>query len=371
MISSAIVGCGKIADKHVSQIKRIPGTDVIAVCDREALMAEQLAERFHIPRQFVDLDEMLQSCRPDVVHVTTPPQSHFGITRQCIQKGCHVYVEKPFTLNSDEARELIVLAKSRNVKLTVGHETQFMPVAIDMRQLIRNGYLGGPPVHMESTYCYNLSDPRYARAVLGDKDHWVRALPGGLLQNIISHGIGKIVEYLPGSTPSVMAHGFTSRFLQSMGEQDILDELRVTIHDECGTTAYFTFSSQMAPPRHDFRVCGPENSLLADHRRQILIKEPGRNYKSYLDQFLPPLAQARQYRAQAWQNFRKFFTRDLHMEAAIYQLIRSFYAAIAEGTRLPITYDDIVTTADLMDAVFSSIKPSADRREKQSDQRSS
>jgi len=43
-----------------------------------------------------------------------------------------------------------------------------------MRTLIQEGYLGGPPVHMKSVYCYNLGDARYARALLGDRDHWVR-----------------------------------------------------------------------------------------------------------------------------------------------------------------------------------------------------
>ena len=58
-----------------------------------------------------------------------------------------------------------------------------------MRALVGRGYLGGAPVHMESYYCYDLTQPGYARALLGDKQHWVRRLPGKLLQNIISHGI--------------------------------------------------------------------------------------------------------------------------------------------------------------------------------------
>ena len=49
---------------------------------------------------------------------------------------------------------------------------------------------------MESYYCYDLTDPGYARALLGDKQHWVRQLPGQLLHNIISHGIARIAEFL-------------------------------------------------------------------------------------------------------------------------------------------------------------------------------
>ena len=64
-----------------------------------------------------------------------------------------------------------------------------------MRALIAQGYLGGPPVHMESYYGYDISDG-YARALLTDPRHWVRRLPGGLLQNVISHGIARLAEFL-------------------------------------------------------------------------------------------------------------------------------------------------------------------------------
>src|SRR2546422_7053055 len=103
----AIVGCGKIADVHAEQIRRLAGCDIVAVCDREELMARQLAERFKVERYFDDLGRLLEESRPHVVHITTPPQSHFAIARQCLERGCHVYVEKPFTLDAREAEELV------------------------------------------------------------------------------------------------------------------------------------------------------------------------------------------------------------------------------------------------------------------------
>src|SRR5437773_939484 len=83
--------------------------------------------------------------------------------------------------------------------------------------------LGGSPVHMESSYCYNLGDAAYARALLGDKQHWIRRLPGRLLHNIISHGIASIAEFLTGDSPEVLADGFVSPLLTKMGESDIVD----------------------------------------------------------------------------------------------------------------------------------------------------
>ena len=114
----AIVGCGKIADAHAAQIQRIEGCEIVGVCDREPLMAKQLCERFPAGRPYANLEELLDQAKPDVVHITTPPSSHFDVATLCLNWGCHVYVEKPFVLNADDARQLIELAESRGRRLT-------------------------------------------------------------------------------------------------------------------------------------------------------------------------------------------------------------------------------------------------------------
>lgn len=163
MLKVALVGCGKIADEHASQIQRIKGCEIVGACDREPLMARQLCERFPIKQYFGSLTELLNEARPDVVHVTTPPESHFDIARLCLEAGCHVYVEKPFTLYEDDAERLIALANERELKITAGHDHQFSHVARRMRTLVRSGFLGGEPLHIESYYGYELGQA-YARA---------------------------------------------------------------------------------------------------------------------------------------------------------------------------------------------------------------
>ena len=232
MLKVAIVGCGKIADSHAEQIKRIPGCEIVGVCDREPLMAKQLYDRFPIKRYFSDLTQLFEESRPDVVHITTPPESHFSIAKLCLEAGCHVYVEKPFTLYEVDARQLIDLAVAKNLKITAGHDDQFSHVARRMRALIREGFLGGPPVHMESYYCYELGNSAYATALLGDKSHWVRRLPGKLLHNIISHGIARIAEHLTMDYPHVTVHGFVSPHLRNLGETEITDELRLIVSED-------------------------------------------------------------------------------------------------------------------------------------------
>ena len=85
MLKVAIVGCGKIADAHALQIQRIKGCEIVGVCDREPLMARQLYERFPVKKYFTDLTQLLSEAKPDVVHITTPPESHFGIAKLCLE----------------------------------------------------------------------------------------------------------------------------------------------------------------------------------------------------------------------------------------------------------------------------------------------
>jgi predicted dehydrogenase len=361
MLKVAIVGCGKIADDHASQIQRIKGCEIVGVCDTEPLMARQLYERFPVKRHFSDLTELLMEAGPDVVHITTPPESHFAIAKLCLEWGCHVYLEKPFTLYEDEAQRLIALANLKGLKLTAGHNYQFGHAARRMRALVQSGFLGGRPLHMESCYGYELGGSQYASALLGDKEHWVRRLPGKLLQNIISHGIARIAEFLTSESPQVMAYGFTSPLLKSMGENEIIDELRVIICEEERTTAYFTFSSQMRPALHQFRIYGATNGLILDHNQETLVKLSGVRFRSYVEHFAPPVTMAQQYLGNLATNLRTFLARDFHPMAGMKYLIECFYRSIVEGTPLPISYREILLTARIMDRIFTQL----DRQKKQ------
>lgn len=355
MLKVAIIGCGKIADSHASEIQRIKQCAIVGVCDREPLMAVQLADRFRIPETFTDVAELLEKVRPDVVHITTPPESHFPLAQYCLERGVHVYVEKPFTLNLADAATLIEIAKNRGLKLTVGHDDQFRHVARRMRALVQTGYLG-TPVHMEAYYCYNLDDPVYAKALLGDSNHWVRRLPGGLLHNIISHGVARIAEFLTSDSPQVIAHGFVSPFLRSIGETSIVDELRVIINEDDHRTAYFTFSSQMRPSMREFRIYGTKNGLFLDPDHETLIKLPGTRYKSYMETFLPPAQIARQHLSNLAINARLFLKRDFHMKAGMKFLIEAFYDSIVKGAPVPIPYREILLTTRLMESIFSQLQ---------------
>lgn len=356
MLKVGIIGCGKIADSHAAQIARIPGSSIVGVCDREPLMAQQLYERFPIKSCFPDIAALLGEARPDVVHVTTPPASHYELARLCLEAGCHVYVEKPFALNAVDAEDLLHLARQKGLKITAGHDDQFRPATRRMRTLIHSGFLGDGPLHLESYYGYEIARTGYAGALLGDKQHWVRRLPGKLLHNIISHGIARIAEFLTTDSPDVIAYGFTSAQLRNLGETEIIDELRVIIAEEERATAYFTFSSQMRPSLHQFRVYGSENGLILDQDQETLVRLRGNKLKSYAETFVAPLIMADQYLKGVMTNVRLFAARDFHMKTGMRYLIEAFYRAIVDGAPDPIPDHEILRTARIMDLIFVQLE---------------
>jgi predicted dehydrogenase len=272
-----------------------------------------------------------------------------------MEAGCHVYVEKPFTLCEDDARRLLTLASAKGLKLTVGHDDQFRNVTRRMRTLVQSGFLGGGPIHMESYYCYEIGRSGYSGAIFANKSHWVRRLPGKLLHNIISHGIARIAEFLASDSPEVVVCGFVSPFLQRMGETEIIDELRVIIREENGRSAYFTFSSQMRPALHQFRIYGPQNGLILDQDQETLIKLRGNRFVSYAEKFIPPVIMAGQHLGNVRTNLKSFLTRDFHMKSGMKYLIESFYRSIVAGTPVPIPYRDILLTAKIMDRIFAQL----------------
>jgi predicted dehydrogenase len=226
--------------------------------------------------------------------------------------------------------------------------------------LIAGGFLGEGPVHMESYYGYEIAKTGYAGALLGDKQHWVRRLPGKLLHNIISHGIARIAEFLITDSPEVIAYGFTSPQLRSIGESEIIDELRVIIAEEQRATAYFTFSSQMRPSLHQFRVYGSKNGLILDQDQETLVNLRGKKFKSYAETFVAPVVMADQYLKGVFTNLRIFAACDFHMKSGMKYLIEAFYRAIADGAPDPIPSHEILRTARIMDKIFAQLNASAD-----------
>lgn len=354
----ALVGCGKIADGHVEEIQKMPAkARVVAVCDLEGLMAEQVAVRYGVPKHYDDFARMLAREAPDVVHVTTPPGAHLPLAMQAIDAGCHVYVEKPLTLNAGDSERLVAHATQAEKKITVGYSYLFDPPALAMRELIAQGVLGDP-VHVESFYGYNLAGP-FGAAILGDSGHWVHRLPGKLFQNNIDHVLYKALEFLPDEAPKIQALA-TIRRRERFGDvrDEMPDELRVMIQGD-QTSVYGTFSSHIRPTGNFARIYGTKNTLHVDYVNRTVTVEAAPKLPSAIGRLLPAFQEGWQYVQEGRRNIQRFARSDFHFFAGLNQLISLFYDSILSDTPAPIPYRDILRVSAMMDEIFRQIMQKA------------
>jgi predicted dehydrogenase len=362
----AIVGCGKIADGHVEEIQKMPAAArVVAVCDLELLMAEQIAVRYGVPAHYDDLDALLARETPDVVHITTPPGSHMALAKKAIDAGAHVYVEKPLTLRYADSKALVDHARAARKQLTIGYSYLFDPPALAMRELIAHGVLGDA-VHVESFYGYNLAGP-FGSAIMGDAGHWVHRLPGKLVHNNLDHVLYKLPEFLPDDRGEeafaadplgglqVTAQGWARRTKRyGDARDDLVDELRLSIVGG-PVSVYGTFSSHIKPTGHFARVYGTKNTLHVDYVMRTVTLDAQSHLPSAIGRLVPAFAQGAQFLREGGKNLARFARSDFHYFSGMNRLFAMFYESIVTGGPPPIPYRDILRIAAMMDEVFRQV----------------
>lgn len=351
----AIVGCGKIADAHAEVLAYLPGAVLTAVCDREILLAEQLATRFGVPRYYADLAELLATEKPDVVHITTPPAAHLSLARQCVEAGANVFLEKPLTLTAPESAELLRIVEAGGKRLCMNYWPNFEPQMMEFKQRFAAGEFG-EPVHIEAFIGYDLAGA-YGQALMSDPNHWVHRMPGKLFQNIMDHMFNRIVPLFPPGDPEVHAYAWKYREAVRDDSTDaLLDELRVVLRSG-RLSAYATLCSHARPVANTLKIYGTKATVEIDFNLRTVVTSGSQRYPSSLGRLFPPFQQARQYLRQAWSNVRAFREHRFHYFQGMTELLTQYYNAIRTGGPLPVSYDEMLATGRIMDAVNAQVYP--------------
>lgn len=189
-IKIAVIGCGKWGTNHVKTANTFFGKNLIKVCDYDPA-AESKVKAISRDIEFVsDLSEVIEDESINAVIIATPAETHFDVAKRCLLKDKHVLVEKPITLHSSHAEELIKIAKKRNLRLMVGHILLFHPAIIKIKEMIDKGDIG------ELQYIYS------NRLNLGT----IRT-EENILWSFAPHDIS-VIQYFTGKNPiEIKAHG--------------------------------------------------------------------------------------------------------------------------------------------------------------------
>jgi predicted dehydrogenase len=136
------IGCGYWGPNLIRNFVEISGARMIAISDLQQESIDRMMQRFpqieSCTQDYRDLFDM----NLDAVVIATPPADHYSIARDCLEHGLHVLVEKPITLDSDDAAELVRVAKEHKRILMVGHTFEYNPAVRALKEMIREGELG-------------------------------------------------------------------------------------------------------------------------------------------------------------------------------------------------------------------------------------
>ena len=346
----ALVGCGQIADAHLLQLGRLAGVHVVAVCDRYRDVARQAAARFDVPAVFDDVDAMLAATRPDVVHVTTPPQTHLAIAASCLDAGAHLYVEKPFARDLREAQELIARAEAAGRRVCLGLDQLFDPAWQQCRAIVASGELG-ELVHVDVVQGYDLAGS-FGSIVTADAGHWVHDLPGGLLQNAAPHAVARLVDFFDDDAPSIAAFGRSHADAGTCAT-----ELRATVVG-ARMTGSMLFSSAIRPVQRRARLLGAQGSLEVDLESRTITKYAAASFPGALAKVELPFRNTLQAARHFGANLRRLGRGQLHYFAGMHALFERFHDAVRGAAPMPVTHQQALRITAVMDRVVAESRAS-------------
>jgi predicted dehydrogenase len=137
-----ILGTGRIAATFAAALEALPDAELAAVGSRSAEAAAAFSERFGAPRHHTSYAALAGDPDVDVVYIATPHTCHYANARLCLEAGKAVLCEKPFTLNAAQARDLVRLARERQLFLMEAMWTRFLPAMTEVGRLIADGTIG-------------------------------------------------------------------------------------------------------------------------------------------------------------------------------------------------------------------------------------
>jgi len=184
----AIVGYGRIGRVHAAAVRAERDVARVVICDPALATPEGESIAVGTPI-YGNVEAMLASVRPDVVHVCTPPATHASIAARALRAGARVLVEKPMTVSTEECGRLAVVLRDHPGALCVDHNFLFEPEMLLARQWVAAGRIGRV-VGVDAFYGVD--------TLVGatGPGAWSAALPGGRFTDLLPHPIYLTIAFL-------------------------------------------------------------------------------------------------------------------------------------------------------------------------------
>jgi predicted dehydrogenase len=347
----ALIGCGRIARVHRSYLEKIADVELVGVFDVDQGSRESFVAGSTLPA-FASLAELIESARPDVAHVLTPPATHAAVAKQLLAAGVNALVEKPLAMSAAEADEVVAAAREAGVWVSVDHNRFFDPVVQRAAAAVESGRLGD----VLGVDVFQGAEIGEAEKMLAPSDDWRVNLPGGILHNLASHPL-----YLMRRFAGPVSH------LEVLATQLVagkLAEARVVAQGErCLATV--TISARTRPFMNRLSIYGSAGSIEVNLNNMTFIERRTRQLPKLIGKVWPNVDEARQLLASTTKNTIEYLRGKQGFYPGIGVHLAKLYASVAaggppavsaeEGRDVVAWYDQILAAAGIDDAAAASV----------------
>lgn len=263
-LRGGVVGFGRMGLTHFSILNQHPNVQFVGVCDSSSFMLRNV-------RNYVGVDtytsdkELIDSANLDFLIVATPTAYHSETVRMAVERGIHVFVEKPFSLSVEQGEELADLAARKGVVNQVGYVVRFNEIFAKVRELVANGTLGE---------LLSFKMEMYGPTVLkASKGSWrsKKQEGGGVLYDFASHAID-LVNFVIGCPERV-----SGSVLQSIYSTHVEDAVYSTFLHAGGVNGRLLANwsdPSYRKPKYNMEVLGRNGKIVADlHMLKLFLRE--------------------------------------------------------------------------------------------------
>ncbi len=264
-----MIGAGVYAKAMLLPPLKAAGVSFKTIATATGVTARDIAEKYHFERISGDANEVINDEDVNLIVIATRHESHAELARRALERGLHVFVEKPLALNEEELERVAAEAESSTGRLMVGFNRRFSPLARAARD-----FFAGRQTPLSISYRVNAG--RIPR------EHWAQdpREGGGRIIGEVCHFID-LMHFLTGAlTTRVYAEAVTSRSLEVVDEDSVFITLRFSDGSN-GAIAYLA-EGDKALAKERVEIFGAGKSFVLDDYRSSTSYHQGREEQTRL-----------------------------------------------------------------------------------------
>jgi len=339
----AIIGCGSIARDHIGAIKDRCQPLELHLCDKNLQAARALEKQVGLDtRVHEDALRLISEQECDIVHVLTPPDSHYEIAKLAIEKGANVLVEKPMTLSLQETEDLYLLGEKKGSKVCVDHCLLCMECVFKAFEMIKTGVMG----RVITVHCFFGHAERKKRIPYGGVSHWVYNILGGPLTDLISHPASIMVELL-GEPDSI--HVISDA--RNMMPYGLCDLLSVSIQSRKGH-GLFTISMAHGNSSRYVNIECEKGSIYLDLGRQLMIVRFHKGRLGFISKAFGGIGQGFSFISGTLGIIFRVATKKLKSNPGTREVVSRFYKAVRHNLPCPVSRENAIGVAKIYERIL-------------------